>query len=384
MPQPVDLGGGRWRIRVFLGRDPINGRQQTRTFTFEAKGVRAARVRAGELERQAQASPGARESFGQAVETWWGQWLKKNRSPTTVREYRRIIDRRLVPLALWGRPVDRLSVNDFDKLYDHLEADGLSPASIRRVHAIVVQVGKDMSRRGLTAGNVAKEASLPEGGEREMRIPTDDELAAIFLAAEAREFTRGVCFFVAAGTALRRGELVGLRWSRVNLATRELVVDTASVMGGQLKGTKTGGKGPPLVMQPVTVTALSLLRARQLEAFDGMRVDPPEDWFVFSTTPPFDRPPPEDSVTAWFRQACKDAGVSGVRLHDLRHWAVSNALAKGVAPTDVQAMSRHLSLKTMLDVYGHAVSDAAQRATGVLELPTLRALEAGRADAPGL
>lgn len=154
----------------------------------------------------------------------------------------------------------------------------------------------------------------------------------------------------------------------------------ASVMGGQLKETKTKNNAR-LVVLPEVTEALRRLRARQVAAFTSMRVDVPADWFVFSTVPPFDRPQREDGLTAWFKQACKDAGVTGVRLHDLRHWAVSNALALGVAPTDVQAMSRHLSLKTMLDVYGHAVDNAAARATGVLKLPKLRPVELGPVDA---
>lgn len=379
MPQPVDLGGGRWRVRVFLGRDPITGRQQTRTFTYEAKGVRAARVKAGELERQArQAAPGHhRITLGEAAETWFEQWhTSKPKAARTVKEYRRRLDKDIATTALWSTPVERIGVTEVDRFYRHLHNDrGFDPQSVLRVHAILSQVFKWLIPRGVVKFNPCDHAWRPAIAKKDVAVPTFEELAAIILAAERREFMRGVCFMVAAGSAMRRGELAGLRWSRVNPDTRELVVDTASVLGGQLKGTKSGNKGR-VTMQAEPVEALRRLHARQLADFRSMHRDPPADWFVFAR-PPFEKPVHEDTLGNWFEQACEDAGVKGYTLHSLRHWAISSALARGVAPTDVQAMSRHLSLKTMLDVYGHALSDAAGRATGALELPTLRALEAG-------
>lgn len=357
---------------MYLGRDPVTGRQQTRTHTYEAKGVKAARVKAAELERQARTSSGARLTLGEAADAWFEHWRTSKEpspSPTTVREYRRRLDADVKPTRLWSTPVERLGTAEVERFYKHLHDErGFSPASVRRVHAVLRQVFDYLIPRGHIAANPCEHAWLPSGDERPMRIPSDAELEAILLAADKRDFTRGVCFLTAAGTAMRRGELVGLRWSRVDLTSGVVVVDTASVMGGQLKGTKSGSKGR-LVMLPAVVEALRRLRAKQEGMLAAGRLGRPDDWFCFATVPPFDRPVREDAVTAWFRQACKDAGVEGVRLHDLRHWAVSHALASGVAPTDVQAMSRHLSLKTMLDVYGHAVSDAARRATAVLPLP---------------
>ena len=365
-------------MRVYIDRHPVTGRQITRTFTFDAKGIRAARVKAGELEREARARGAVDKlTLGEATEAWFEQW-RTSTSPEarTEKEYRRRINVDVRPTALWGTPVDRIGTPQIDKFYQHLHNDRrFSPQSVRKVHAIISQVFDWLIPRKVVQANPCKHAWLPAATKKPIRIPTDAELEAIILAAEEREFIRGVCFLLAAGTGVRRGELAGLRWSRLDLATREMVVDTASVLGGLLKSTKTGNTGV-VVMPAAVAEALRRLLFRQVADFESMRVGPPADWFVFAR-PPYEKAVHEDTLGNWFSQACKDAGIRGYTLHSLRHWAVSNALAKGVAPTDVQAMSRHLSLKTMLDVYGHAVSDAARRATGVLELPTLRALEPG-------
>jgi integrase len=374
VPQPVDLGGGRWRVRVFLGRDPIHGKPQTRTFTFEAKGVRAARVKAGELEREARESAAVRESFGQAVEQWWQGWLEDDHSPTTVREYRRIIDQRLATTRLWGRKADTLGTVDFDKLYDHLAKDGLSTSSVRRVHAIVVQVGKDAARRGVMRPDVVKAAQLPKGAKRKPRVPSLFDLQAVWAAAHQRDPVRARALYMSAGSALRRSELAALRWSRVDLQAGVAMIDTAAVLdpGGRvvLKGTKSGEDGfaglPALV-----IAQLAEQRGHQTAVLRDGRLEEPDDWFCFQVAPPFDRPLHPDTLTRWWVQACRDAGVEGVRLHDQRHWAVSAALRLGAPVTDAQALARHQSSLTTLGVYAHPVGDAAKRAADLLPMPEL-------------
>lgn len=382
MPDPVELADGRWRVRVFISRDPVTGRQITRTHTYPAKGKKAAKVIARQYELEDKASAGARETFGQAAETWYQGWLtSKKRSPRTRKEYRRRIDYDLQATKLWKTKVDKITPGDIDRWYQHLTAQGKAPASIRTVHTITRQTFQDLVRRRIISFSPARDAWLPEMATKEGRIPTFDELMALCIAADRRDLTRGVCFLTAAGTAMRRGEMAGLRWSKVDLVGRRVLVDTASVLGGTLKSTKTN-KAAVVALTPVVAAALQLLRARQEALLGAGTLERPaeDSWFVFATKPPFDRPPNEDQLTWWFKQARIDTGVTGVRLHDLRHWAVSNALAAGVAPTDVQAMSRHVSLKLMLDTYGHAVGEASERAVDSLPLPQI---ELGR-DRPPL
>ena len=383
MARPIDLGGGRWRVRVFVGREPVLGKQITRTFTFEAAGIRAARVRAGELERQARASDGAKETFGEAVEKWWAHWsTSKNRALRTRQGYRQRIDHDLKPTKLWSTRVDKIGPDDIDRWYRHMHDAGAAPASVRKVHTIVRQTFTDLVRRRVLAASPALQPWLPQAAAKETRIPTLPELDAILRAADRRDLTRSACFLLAAGTAMRRGELAALRWSKVDLEAQRVLIDTASVLGGQLKGTKTGKRGVK-ALQPIVVAGLQVLRRHQEALLAEGRVPWPaeSDWCVFATLPPYTKAPHEDTFSDWFAQARADAGVTVEplpTLHSLRHWAVSNALAAGVAPTDVQAMSGHASLSLMLDVYGHAVGEASERAGASLPLPQF---ELGRGEA---
>ena len=69
-------------------------------------------------------------------------------------------------------------------------------------------------------------------------------------------------------------------------------------------------------------------------------------------------PLPLQSITNHFRRACKKARVKEVRIHDLRHSFISNALANGANVIAVAEYAGHKNPNTTLSVYAHAMKDA--------------------------
>ncbi|MDQ1569181.1 MAG: hypothetical protein QOF96_4061 [Actinomycetota bacterium] len=93
------------------------------------------------------------------LERWWEQ--KKGRlSVSTAAEYRRIIDRQVVP-DLGRTKLSKLTVADLDSLYLRLEQSGLAPSTIRQVHAVISGALKQAVKWGWVGYNPARDASLP-------------------------------------------------------------------------------------------------------------------------------------------------------------------------------------------------------------------------------
>jgi integrase len=78
-----------------------------------------------------------------------------------------------------------------------------------------------------------------------------------------------------------------------------------------------------------------------------------EDPFLWAVQEPYGEPLHPDTLTNWFTQAAKDAGVRGVTLHDLRHWQGSQVLEVGGTVQDAKERLRHKSLQTTMG-YLHA------------------------------
>lgn len=129
-------------------------------------------------------------------------------------------------------------------------------------------------------------------------------------------------------TGLRRSELVGLRWGHVNLVERTLrVVESKSEEGERL-------------------IALPDMLAAELEHHYIESVYRSDDSYVFGHPTRGSRMDAE-----WFRQEFKTArekaGIEGrVRIHDLRHAALTNLAATGASPIAVMATAGHRSMQT--------------------------------------
>lgn len=117
---------------------------------------------------------------------------------------------------------------------------------------------------------------------------------------------------LAVETAMRRGELAALEWGRIDLQRRVAVLVTSK-----------NGSGRRV---PLSSAAVRTLEAMPRPICGGK---------VFDMHP--------DAISGAFIDCCKKAGVTGLRLHDLRGEAVSRLFEKGLDMNSVKSISGHKS-----------------------------------------
>ncbi|MGV9748256.1 tyrosine-type recombinase/integrase [Rhodococcus zopfii] len=211
-------------------------------------------------------------------------------------------------------------------------------------------------KRGLVVRNVAALVDRPKVEHREM---------SAWEPAAAETFRRHVtgdrlyaCWLLTL-YGLRRSEVLGLTWDRVDFET-----GTVSVAAGRVvvrgAGTATGDPKSArsrrvLPMPPEVVAALRSLRATQARERLALGSGYPDTGLVAVSADGVPIRP--ETWSKWFRRHCEDAGVSVIRLHDARHTAASTMLASGVPVLVVAKWLGHDPAMT-LRVYGHAHDDA--------------------------
>ena len=83
---------------------------------------------------------GATTHAGVTVEPLLTKWLKQitteDRPRTTLREYKRLIEKRIKP-AVGSRPLAKLTTLELDTLHAGLTDEGLSASTVRQVHSIL-------------------------------------------------------------------------------------------------------------------------------------------------------------------------------------------------------------------------------------------------------
>lgn len=161
---------------------------------------------------------------------------------------------------------------------------------------------------------------------------------------------------------LRRGEILGLRWSDVDLDNRVLRVSKqVQRVGGELyEDTTKSGRARPVPLPLICLAALRWHRLRQTEAARRKGSDLAPHSYVFTTQT--GRPVESRNINRSFFRLAASAGLRRIRLHDARHGCATLLTAAGVAPRVVMEILGHSQISVTTDVYTHVTSDTQREA----------------------
>jgi integrase len=346
---------GVWELRVHLGRDPVSGKVRQRSKTVHGGRRDAERhlaeLVAGSAEHRAPATAGTvafllDEWFADGVDGW---------SPTTARNYRLIIDRRLVP-AIGAVELRKLTVKHLDDLYRGMTRRGLAARTVRQTHAVIRRALEQAQRWGWVSANVATLTQRPQVHAEEVTPPTVAELHRILAEAPTPELA--TLWRVKAELGARRGEMAGLQWCDVDWVAGVVTVRRSVIHGADrdlwVKDTKTH----QVRRVSLDVGVLNLLAEHRvaMEAratAEGSTLA--EDGFVWSHEPDGRRPWRPDYLTLSWSRARGRAGLPGVRQHDLRHLNATLQMAAGIPLKTIQKRLGHATSALLHSTYGHAL-----------------------------
>lgn len=366
--------GSAWELRVYLGADPVTGKQRYATKTVRA-GKREAQRLLNEMKVEAERGLATRTTatVGELLDRWL-ELAREDFSPKTTREVVGYIERNLRP-ALGDVRLSKLTTASLDRYYRSLLVDGgrngrpLAPGTIRRIHGILRRALAQGVRWGWLGVNPAASASPPRVPLPEIAPPTPAQLAKLQKAIDATDPEFGVFVRVSAMTGARRSEMLALRWSDVDLERGVVTIGRGLVQGpdGRLveKDTKTH-QTRRVALDAPTTAALVDHRAAAVERAEQCGAAFADDAFVFASDVVGTTPWYPDSASRRFRRACDDAGLKDVRLHDLRHYVATRLLSAGVDVRTVAGRLGHRNAATTLNVYSHFVPEADQAAAEIL------------------
>jgi integrase len=419
--------GGSLQVQVFAGRDPLTGRKrwlsrqvrgQTKAAYREAKKVEAQLLE--QLDRGKQRGSRTR-TVGELVERWF-EWRQQVRliSPVTVANYRGAIDRYITP-NLGRAKVHEVDAATLDTLYARVRATGgkcrhcwkrirrgepalragvryrprpgadeavhgpdcargwpVSASAVREVHSVLSGAFKQAVVWGWTAHNPARLATPPAAGRAEVAPPDAEGVARLLTAATEQDPELGLFLRLAVVLGARRGELIGLKWREVDLGAGEVLIASGVVrVAGQPlidKDTKTHAKRR-VAVGAETVELLKAHRARQAGAALAAGVAFPPEAYVFSRSPDGSKAISPDGVSHRFQELAAALGVRA-RLHDLRHFMVTQLVAGGVDWRTVSGRAGHADGHMTLATYA-PFQQAQDRQAAELMERLIRLPEAG-------
>lgn len=355
--------GGTWTAYWEDGKSADGRRHQCSRGGFATK--RAAQQHLSTVLGAKQAGsyvPPARTTVGSYLTESWLPMQQQRLRASAMDDYRRRIRRHILP-SLGGIELQDLDAAHLDRLYadllDHGGPGGraLAPKTVRNVHAIIRKALSDATRKRLVTRNVAIDADppkVPGPGEREMATWTPKELKT-FLSAIARH-RLAAAYVLAASTGMRRGEVLGVRWSDLDLGHGTVAV-CQTILSVAYKITvgepKTARGRRTISLDPFTVAVLLTHRAEQ--AKEKMSIGGRYNHHDLVFARPDGKPVHPDLFSQTFDRTVKRIGLRRVRLHGLRHTYATLALRAGVDAKTVSSRLGHSTVAFTLDVYTKAV-----------------------------
>jgi integrase len=195
--------------------------------------------------------------------------------------------------------------------------------------------------------------------------------ARVFLESTAQD-RLAVAWALLLTRGLRRGELCGLRWSKIDLKKSALHVDATRVVvdGQALESTPKTSAGRRSV--PLDPNLISLLRShRAAQAEEKLAAGASYSEVGYLLADELGRPYHPDTISNRFEEAVKSAGLPRIRLHDTRHTAASLLLAAGVPTKVVSELLGHSSPTVTLAIYAHTLPSMAEDAGAALSATLL-------------
>lgn len=357
---------GRWEGRYTAGRDPITGKQIFKNVLGKTQAeVKEKLKKALEECKKVDITRTGKYTVAGWMEEWFENVAKLKVRPSSHQTYRGYIDHHIAP-NIGKIPLEKLSTMDLQKLYrklmnkgrvERIEAErqpkGLSAKTVRNINQVISSAMDFAVAQKIIAENPCKAVALPKVEHKEMQTIPTEQLQAFL--KEAKESDVYEMYYIELATGLRRGELLGLKWTDIDWKNGIIKVrrSIARVNGEIMESTlKTKNSYRAVSISPQAIEVLKQQKAKT------------NDQYVFPS--PNGGPISPDSVNNMLKRVLARAGIPKVRFHDLRHTFATIALQNGVDIKTVSGMLGHFSAGFTLDTYAHVTTSAQKEAAEAL------------------
>ena len=349
-----------WTIWIDLGRD-ATGKRRQKTITVQGAKRDAERELAKILD---QLHKGAYvEPSTMLVREFLEKWLAHAAtrvSAKTHERYKELIDAHVVP-ELGTYKIGQLRPLHFQSLYTDLLATGrrdgkggLSAQTVVHVHRVVRTAFHQALRWQLLAVNPIDAVEPPRPKKREMLALDETQTARLLHLTEGTRLYMPVLLAVSLG--MRRGELLGLRWTDIDLERGELSILRTleqTRCGLNFKEPKTDNARRKITLPPMTIEALQSHRADQAE--QRLLLGPAYEDHGLVLAREDGVPWSPNKLSAAFGKVVRSQNIPQVRFHDLRHSHATQLLKQGIHPKIVSERLGHSSISITLDLYSHVL-----------------------------
>lgn len=327
LPEPRQKQNGKWLVQV-----SVDGKRLGKTFDTREEAVYWAAGIKTKMQ-EAKTAPG-NMTVGQMID----RYIENggNFSPSTAYEYKNL--RKKTMQSIMNVPLRSLTPEMVQRAVNQMAIDGKSPKYIRNAHGLLSAALKKYYPE------FRLNTMLPQKQKKEIRIPTDEEVAALLKAAKGTDSELPLALAVWLG--LRASEISGLTWDCIQGDTIHIKQARVRGEGGLYVKAPKSYSGNRVIHIPAPVKVLLDKTPRNSEHVVEMS---------------------SHAIYERFTRISKKAGIPHYRLHDLRHYNASVMVANNVPMKYIMERMGHASDNMVKNVYAHVMQERKKEASDAFE-----------------
>ena len=290
----------------------------------------------------------------------WGhldQWLRDRQAdlaPATIQRYGEIIRLHINP-EIGGVALANISPAHIQLVCTRAAERGLSSKTVTCIRGVLHAALHHAVRLQMLPSNPVDAIAPPRVRRSERAVADEDAIARLVAAASQSPYR--IPILIGLATGMRRGEVVGLKWTDWDPGRSTLTVrrSICQLRDGRVfeKETKTGR--PRVVAVPPQInTELECHRAGQPELADWICTDPEGNRW----TP--------DAITKGFKRLVRRIGLGQLNFHSLRHTQATMLILAGVPPKIVSDRLGHSTVQITQDLYTHLLPGSQDEAARIV------------------
>ena len=349
---------GRWEALLSVGYDG-RGRRNRQSFLGRTRGEvqrklddARQRVAAGE------AVADDRRSVAEFLEQWLEHAQQRVR-PRTFERYEAIVRQHLIP-ELGQLQLSKLSPAHVERMIATQLNSGLSPRTVHHHRGLLRNALNVAQRWGLVPRNVAALTAPPKVTEPEFPAIGPEQARQILDAVAGDRLEALYALTLALG--LRQSEVLGLRWSDIDLDAGSLAVQRSlqhALMGSSASSgpRRCAAAGPSTSRRRWSSSSKRTAVANSRSGSARGRRGKASAGVILCSRPSSERRSAATSYGLGFQRLLAEAGLPRMRFHDLRHAAATVMLTLGVQPRVAMETLGHSQISTTMDRYSHVIPE---------------------------
>lgn len=301
------------------------------------------------------------------LQEWVLEFLEKYKANelkvTTYQSYLITHRKHIQDSSVGKKKLDKVKPVDLQNFYNQKINDGYNSKTVKIINVILNGALEMAYRQRLIPENPNRFTTIPKKIKYEAKVLSRGEVKKIL--AEAREDVLYPIIVTALGTGMRKGEVMGLRWSDVDFENRNIYVrynlcrveNPEPDEKGRRRATyqllEPKNKKSIRVIPMLDEVYFALMEQKRRQDIEKEQYhEVYEDrGFVFAnlTGNYLSQRGFMDDYYAFL----KKYGIKKVRFHDLRHTFASLLIESDVSMKVVQELLGHSTITTSMDIYAH-------------------------------